>query len=193
MFSLLFGLFWTAVVTPIFVMCLVIPAEQRHGAEMDPLLFIVFVIFELIGLYMIYYGLKRIIKDRKTKRHGVQCYGIIYDIQFTGTYYNDKPEYKAVVYFVNPETYQLENLEEIIGFDNTKYPIKSYVLCKYYQGDINIENIVSENEIPGDTKRKIDAILSTINTNQGPNYSNLEFSEDREEVVIDGITYKRVE
>ena len=185
MFKFLFGLVWTAFVTPIFIMCLVAPGEQRNGADMDPFLFIFFIVFEVIGLYMLISGLRQIIKDRKTKKHGIKCYGIVRDIQTTGSYVNDKPEYKAILDFVNPETNQLETIEEILGFDYNKYPIDSYVLCKYYQGDINLENLVSENEIPGDIKKHL------VPSQQMPNYTNLEFSADKEYVTIDGVQYKK--
>ena len=135
---------------------------------------------------MLISGLRKIIKDRKTKSHGIKCYGIVSDIQTTGSYVNDNPEYKAILNFVNPETNQLETIDEIIGFDCNKYPIDSYVLCKYYQGDINLENLVSENEIPGDIKKYL------VPSQQVPNYSNLEFSADREYVTIDGVQYKKI-
>lgn len=186
MFKFLFGLVWTAFVTPIFIMCLVVPGEQRGGVDMNPFLFIFFILFEVIGLYMLISGLRKIIKDRKTKNHGIKCYGIVSDIQTTGSYVNGNPEYKAILDFVNPETNQLETIEEIIGFDYNEYPIDSYVLCKYYQGDINLENLVSENEIPGDIKKYL------VTSQQVPNYSNLEFSADREYVTIDGVQYKKI-
>ena len=40
----------------------------------------------------------------------MQCYGIVRDIQTTGVYVNDNPEYKAILDFVNPETYQVESI-----------------------------------------------------------------------------------
>ena len=33
-------------VTPIFIICLVVPGEQRGGVDMNPLLFIFFILFE---------------------------------------------------------------------------------------------------------------------------------------------------
>lgn len=186
MFKFLFGLVWIAFVTPIFIMCLVVPGEQRGGVDMNPYLFIFFVVFEVVGLYMLISGLRKIVKDKKTKRNGIKCYAIVSDIQTTGSYVNDKPEYKATLNFVNPETNQLETIEEIIGFNYNKYPINSYVLCKYYQGDINLENLVFENEIPGDIKKHL------VPNQQMTNYSNLEFSVDREYVTIDGVQYKKI-
>ena len=74
-----------------------------------------------------------------------------------------------------------------MGFHYDKYPINSYVLCKYYQGDINFENIVPENEIPGEIKKYL------VPKQQVPNYFNLEFSDDREYVTIDGVKYKKIQ
>lgn len=185
MLNFLFGLVWTSFVTPIFIMCLIVPGEQRGGVDMNPFLFIFFILFEVVGLYMLISGLRKIIKDRKTKKYGIECYGIVRDIQATGTFVNGNPEYKAILNFVNPETNQLETIEEIIGFDSNKYPIDSYVLCKYYQSDINLENIVSENEISVDIKKYL------APSQHVPNYCNLEFSDDREYVIIDGVKYKK--
>lgn len=186
MFKFLFGLAWTAFVTPIFILCLVVPGKQRGGMDMNPFLFSFFLLFEAIGLYMLISGLKKIIKDRKTKKHGIQCYAIVRDIQKTGSYVNGKPEFKTILNFINPETNQLETIEEITGFDYNKYPIDSYVLCKFYQGDINLEGLVSENEIPVDVKNYL------YPSQQLSNYFNLEFSDDREYVTIDGVQYKKI-
>ncbi len=185
MFKFLFGLAWTAFITPMFIMCLVVPGEQRGGVDMNLFLFSVFILFEAIGLYMLISGLRKIIKDIKTKIYGIRSYGIVSDIQVTGAYVNGKPEYKAILDFVNPETNQLETIEEIIGFNYNKYPIDSYVQCKYYQGDINLEDRVSENEIPEEIKKYL------VSGQQEPNDSNLEFSADREYVTIDGVQYKK--
>ena len=56
-----------------------------------------------------------------------------------GSYVNDAPEYQADVYLYITSEGRTETITEIIGFDPMKYPIKSYVKVKYYQGDINIE------------------------------------------------------
>ena len=191
MFKFKFGLLWTAIITPIFLMCLFVPGEQRNGADMDLFLFIFFVVFEVIGIYLIASGVKQILKERKKKRNGIHCYGIIYDLLETGSYSNGRPEFKAVVCFVNPETYQLEYLEEIVGFDYNKYPIYSYVLCKYYQGDINIETSISDSEIPGDEMKLLAPIKENANNMKEPDYNNVELSSDGEYVTIDGVQYKK--
>ena len=183
MFSFVFGLVWTAIVTPIFVLSINITG----GIGIPPSLIVFFILFEGIGLFMIIKGLIKIIKDWKTKKHGIQCYGIVNDIQNTGSYINGRPEYMATLDFLNPETNRVETIEEIIGFDYNKYPLSSYVLCKYYEGDINLENPISENEIPENIK------INLIPKNQPFNYSSIEFSEDREYVTIDGVQYKRIQ
>ena len=148
MFELLFGLIWTSFVTPIFIMCLVIPGAERGGADMDLSLFMFFVIFEIAGLWMLFSGLKKIIRNKKTNKYGKKCYGIVVDIVESGTYVNDKPEYLAVIDLLNPETHQIEMIEEVIGFNDELYEINSYVLCKYYDGDINIVKSIPDNEVP---------------------------------------------
>lgn len=186
MYNFIFGVVWTVFVTLMFIMCLFVPGEQRGGADMDFSLLIFFILFELFGLYLLISGLKKIIKDKKTNKYGIQCYGIISEIKKTGTYVNDYPEYKAILNFVNPETNQIETIEEIVGLDYNKYPINSYVLCKYYHGDINIENFIFENEIPGGIKKYL------ISMRQDSDCSNFEFSSDKEYVTIDGVQYKKI-
>ena len=172
MFKFIFGLLWTSFVTPIFILCLVVPGEQRGGADMNFPLFCFFVIFEFVGLWMLYGGAKKIIINIKTKKYGKKCYGIVADIQKTGTYINGNPEYKAIVNLLNPETHQIETFEEIVGYDEDLYPVDSFVLCKYYQGDINFEKIVLDFDVPIDVKN----ILGSIEENL--DYSDTEFSID---------------
>lgn len=155
MFDLIFGSLWTAFVTPIFMICLFVPGEQRGGADMNIPLFLFFSLFEFIGIFLLVRGLKQIIKDHKTKKYGIYCYGIISDIRETGSYSNGNPEFKAIVDFINPETNEIDTLEEIIGFNYNKYPVYTYVLCKYYQGDVNIEHSIPDDEVPSDIKKYI--------------------------------------
>lgn len=196
MFNFLFGIMWTAFVTPIFIMCLVVPGEQRGGVDMDPLLFIFLVLFELIGLYMLISGLITIIKDKKTKKHGIECYGIIRDIQKTGGYVNNNPEYKAIVNFINPETHELEMLEEIIGFNFTKYHINSYVLCKYYHGDINIEELIYENNVPESIKKQLTSIeIESNKLNEQNEFNGEAYNTFQRITSISGkfgLIYKRI-
>lgn len=186
MFKFKFGLIWTLFVTPIFLLCLFVPGEQRGGVDMNPFLFIFLLIFEAVGLILMYSGMKTIIKDKKTKKYGRECFGIVNDIRRTGSSSNGNDEYKAIVNIVNPETNTTTEIEEIIGFDYYKYPINSFVLCKYYEGDINIERIAQETEIPENIKQSLAPTQNQINA------MNVEVSADREYAIIDGVQYKKI-
>jgi hypothetical protein len=142
------------VVTTNFL-CVFLFAGQGRGPEMNVLICIFFGFFEVVVIIVLVKGLKTVIRDNKTKKYGIECYGIVRDIIITGSYENDHPEYKAVIEFLNPENYQIQTLEEIVGFDYNKYPINSYVLCKYYEGDVNIEMVVQNSEVPGDVLKLI--------------------------------------
>lgn len=166
MLELIFGLVWTSIITPIFVLCLVVPGEQRGGADMNPQLFIFFVIFEIAGLWMIYLGAKKVKRNRDTNKYGKSCYGIVVDVQTTGTYMNGNPEYKAIVDLINPETNEVETLEEVVGYDEDLYPIDSFVLCKYYQGDINFEKKVMDFDVPIEVRNKLDIIEENLEKNE---------------------------
>lgn len=141
-------------------------------------------LFLFIGLRLLISGFLKMLKDWKTKKHGEQCYAIIKDIQATGVLNCDHPEYKAIMSFVNPITYQVETIEEIIDFDKTKYPSNSYVLCKYFKNDINIESAVSKNDVPGDIKKLLLTSKECV--------SNLFMSIDGKFIIIDGYVYEKI-
>ena len=152
MFKLIFGLIWIAMTTPIFLYSF----HSFNIQEIDPsfsmIMLATYALFELVGIIIFISGLKTILKDKKTSKNGTICYGIISDLKPTGSYINEKCELKAVVRFINPITNEEETKEEIVGFNENKYPIDSYVVCKYYNGDINIEDLASPNEIPDKIK-----------------------------------------
>lgn len=185
MFNFTFGLIWLAITTPIFLLFILVPGAERGGAEVSLIPVLGFITFEVIGFYLLISGLKQIIKNRKTEKHGTQCFGMICDIQKTGAYSNGKAEYKAKVYFINPETRGIEKLEEIIGFDYNKYQIGSYIKCKYYQDDINISDQIQDYEVPEYIREYLDVYRPT------PDISDIEFSSDREYVIIDGVRYRK--
>lgn len=148
MFKLKFGLVWTLFVTPIFIMCLVVPGEQRGGVDMNLGLFIFFIIFEVIGLSLLVSGIKQVIKDKKTNKFGDTTYGQIISIYGTGSSTNGKEELQAEIltYVSNENT--VKKINEIIGFPPIEYNVGDFVQLKIYEGDINIIQSVSENIIP---------------------------------------------
>ena len=123
--------------------------------ESEIFVVIILGIFLLVGLLLVISGLKNIIRDMKTKQYGVTCYGIVLYTEPSGTVVNGKVEYKASFQIINPQTFQPETVEEVLGSDASIYPEGSFVLCKYYEGDINLEGTISENDVPGDIKKRL--------------------------------------
>jgi len=185
MLNLIIGIIWTVITNVLLFMFLVIFKEISMEGNIFMIIF--FTVFELIGILLIFGAIKQLIKDKKTNKYGIQCYGIITDVRTTGTYVNGNPQYKAIVDIINPETHQVETCEDVTGFDYNQYPINCYVICKYYNGDINIENSISETTIPEEIKQYLVPIP------QESEQPNVEFSSDEEYVTIDGIQYKKVQ
>ncbi len=179
MFKIKLGLFLLIVSSTVFAGFFVL----SDGVMNTPLFEVS--IFVIAGLIFLIDGLRQVIRDYKTKKYGTKCYGIISEIQPTGSYENGKTEYKALVYFVNPETRSIEELEEIIGFDYNEFQLDSYVECQYYKGDINIIKHISGESVP----EEIIEYLEPERSNSV--FFNISFSDDREYVTIDGAVYKR--
>ena len=204
MFNLIFGIVWTLFSSIFFVIIVISSFTTSSNLGDAGLKFnfsmiipvIMISIFLIVGVVLIVKGAKKVIKDSKTKKYGVPCYGIVQNISQTGAYVNERPEYKAILDIVNPNTNQIESIEEIVGFNYNKYPIGSYVYCKYYEGDINIENNIGINELPGSYKDMLKPINYTSNAsntyNNSMGYTDIVFSDDREYVTIDGVKYRKV-
>ena len=109
----------------------------------------------VIAFYSLISDLKIAIQSLLTKKHGVSCYGIIREIQATGTSFLGKNEYRAVVQIVLPETKQTIVVKEKMGFGYIKFPVNCYVLCKYYKGDINLEEVIPESQVPKNIKKDL--------------------------------------
>ena len=204
MFYLIFGIIWT-LFTSIFVFAFCgsmfsytsINGEPgRLSFNFNPELLIpslIIAVFLIVGIYLIVKGARQVIRDSKTKKYGIPCYGIVQNIKPTGVSINEQPEFKALLDIINPNTNQVENIEEVVGLNPNKYPIGSYVLCKYYEGDINFERIVQPSEISSSYRELLKPVNYTSGVpNEFMSYTNLEFSPDREYVTIDGVKYKKV-
>ena len=199
MTNIIFGIIWTAF-TSVFAFVIFASSISTSNVNGDPtgasfnlepgllIPLIILTVFFIIGIVIIVSGVKKLIKDSKTKKFGIPCYGRIQNLQPTGTYVNEQPEYKAILDVINPNTNQVERIEEVVGFNYYKFPIGSFVMCKYYNGDINFENKIEPGEVPGNYKDK----LKPIDYETDFGCPNFEFSEDREYVTIDGVKYKRV-
>lgn len=152
-------------------------------------------IFDLIGLYLIIFGLIIIIKDKKTNRLGEICYGYVVKIGYGNVTINDKTEVNVSFLTYIPSLKKVEIFDDITGFDYYKVPIFSYAKLKYYNGDINFLETISLNDIPINDrnilteeieKRKDMLSNEVIN----PTLNNI---NSPDEMIINGVKYKKVD
>ena len=186
MIKILVGVIWTFCTT-FFAVVIIISTISTGNVNGDPSgltyniepgllipLFMIIILF-IIGIIIIISGIRKIIKDSKTKKLGIICYGVIKNLKQTGTYYNEEPEYKALIDVINPNTNQLEHIEEVVGFNYNKFPIGSFVMCKYYEGDINFEHKIEPSEVPSSYRE----ILKPATYSSEVGYNDIVSSDDR--------------
>lgn len=172
MFELIFGIVWT-----LFSLIFVIAILCAKPIQIYALLFIG--IFILIGVYLIIKGLKKVIKDMKTKNKGEECFGIIKNKYTTGNYVNNNPQYKVDVCVYIESENRVETISEVIGFNPEKYMINSYVKLKYYDNDINIIENVDYTNISENAKYYL--------KDQSVDEQNPEI------ITVNGVRYKRMD
>ena len=177
----IFGLIWTIFCTLIFIPFIL------AGQIVVIIPFIV--IFEGIGIFLIVKGAKQIIKDKKTDKNGIICYGIVNSISTTGTSVNGSPELKALVTIYLESENNILNISEIIGFDANKYPEGSCVKVKYYDGDINIIELADFNYIPINAQNSLKATYDLLNNRN----MSTDVNQASDVIEINGIKYKRID
>ena len=155
------------------------------ASEETPILFFTLIIlYDISGIWILEKGIKKVIKNNKTKKYGIKCYGLILDYNQT---YRGNHTYKVKIKYINPETNQEEKIKKITEFYPNKYPIGSYIVFKLHQEDIRIEKNICENNIPEDIRKK-------LNTGKRiPDILCIEYKNNKEYVIIDGVQYKKVE
>ena len=185
MFQVIFGLFWL-LFTAFFTFISYaggttisvngqIVSQEEFNAMLFPKIFLG--IFWAIGIIMIIWGLKKIIRNYKTDTYGEVCYGKIINIFNSGTYVNNIPELKARVSVYIESLGTLEEIEEVIGLaTKKKYNIGDYIEGKYYNGDINIESYIPETMIPSHLRHTFDNVLVSTSENT---------------IIVDGVEYIR--
>ena len=141
-------------------------------------------VFGSIGTLLIILGLIYLVKELNTQRYGKECYGKVEDIKESGASINEQPEYISTVLIINPETSQIEEYQENTGYNVDRYPIGSFVLCKHYKKDINVDHLVPEEEVPLSIRERLDTVPIESS-------SEIELSVDRDYITIDNIKYKK--
>lgn len=181
MFELFFGILWLFIIGTVTLIFSFVGGSifeiTGEGGLFSSLTYILFFgMFWAIGIFMVAWGLRKIIRNSQTDKHGETCYGRIIDIKESGKYVNDMPELNAVVKVYVESTRTLEEIEEVIGLaTNQKYQIGDYIEGKYYNGDINIASYIPETAIPIYVQ---DMLKRLINK-----------TEDENTILVDGIEY----
>lgn len=177
MFEIMFGLFWTGFslfVSFVFFGDFFISGEFDSFMVMPAILLSIFVI---IGLAILIKGIKKVSANVKTSKNGEECYGILTNISKTGNSVNGVRELKGHFYVYLVSTNQVVTVEEAIGFNPFKYQVNNYVKVKYYNGDINVLEIVSADIVPSDARKALEKLMP----------SSEKF------IIIDGNTYKKID
>lgn len=148
LFELIFGIIWTAVS---LILGIVLGLLFYVSGDEDDILFafVIVALILIIGLVMIFLGLKKHITDKKTDKFGEVCYGRIKQIYNDNVVVNGRLELKAKVKVYIPSYDIVVDAEEIVGYDKPAYSNGEYVKVKYYIGDINfISKIESPLDLP---------------------------------------------
>ncbi len=186
MFELIFGIIWIAI-TALLTFGFYgttgdvsvngnLVSHEEFSAMLFPKIF--FGIFWAVGIFMLFKGIIKIIRDTSTSVKGEECFGKICNIYNSGAYINGRPELKADILVYISSTQETQIVSETIGFNMYKYRTGSYVKLKYYNGDINVEGIIDEFELPADAKYKFEK-------------SQLFDSNAKDTIIVDGIEYVR--
>lgn len=113
----------------------------------------VLIAIEALAIYSLILSTKRYIINRNIEKKGLDCYGIVRNVDPDYDTVFNVHERKVDVEIVNPNTFQLEHIIEVVETVEDEFPVNSYVKCKYNNGYINIIEIVDPKDIPGDAKK----------------------------------------
>lgn len=192
MFHLFFGIIWTliiAVITFVFYGntggTITVNGEIVSQAEFNSMLFpkIFLGLFWIIGIFFIIKGAKKILIDRRTSLSGEETFARIIDMYPSGASVNGIPEIKADFCVYIPSLNDTEIISEILGLNVMKYQIGSYLSVKYFEGDININDIVAGEQIPYEIKENLD----------NDAISKERLMENEDIILVNGTKYKKLD
>lgn len=167
MFELIFGIIFLGVSLPFFI---------GMDFTKSPIM-LLFLIFPIVGLYFLISGLIKIIKNTMTAAKGVETFAAIQNVYPTSKSINDAPIYIAEFKVYDENTMEAKIIKEEVGIFPSKYPIGAYIKVKYYNNDVNLIKVVSEEEVP-------ENIMRFIKTECAPLDDIIE---------INGVKYKRID
>ena len=190
MFEILFGVIWTLFTAFITFVSysgtsgnIYVNDELVSQAEFNEMLGpkIFLGIFWAIGLFMIYWGLKRMIRDSQTKEFGEICYGKIIDVYQSPTVDEDDiPRLGVKLFLYIPSLNETKIISQAIGYAgmSTPYKVGRYAEVKYYNGDINLDKVLEVEDIPFE----VQSVL-----NEFKSYAE----QARERIMYNGVEYIR--
>lgn len=176
MFELIFGCFWSLITS------IMIIAYIKADEGIDFFLIIILGLFLLIGIFLLVKGLKKIIANKKTEKLGEECYGQVKNIYPNGNSVNNRPQYNVDLLVYIQSKNNMETVTESIGFNANQYQINSFIKGKYYNGDINIKEVIDYNLIPLNVRPNFNHLISTET-----NTSNADI------ITVNGVKYKRID
>lgn len=140
---------------------LVIAGHELSDTVLVPKLFMCF--FTVIGIPLFLSGLKDLYDFIKIEKKGKEICGVLIDYKPTGSYYDSKPYYYALV-LLKDDISNFVVLKYNIGLDKDKYPIGTYLKVKYYKNKIKIMGqLYDENLVPLDLAEYLSLNYPNIN------------------------------
>ena len=141
MFNLVFGLFWTIVSAICLASSISVAVSDYNDKE------IIWAIllsggFVVIGVIFVFFGIKKIVRDKRTDKYGEICYARITDVKYNGNSTNGAKYYDAYARVYVESRDEFVEAHDDIGKDPMKYPVDSYVAVRFLDGDVNFEYVV---------------------------------------------------
>ena len=150
------------------------------------------ILFEGIGVFMLYLGIKEYIKNAKTEKNGEICYGVIERLEATGSSVNGNLEYRAVVNIYLESLNKVISCTDKIGFKPEKYSEGTCVKAKYYNNDINF----IENNIPFESMSSNAQFYLKDYTYTKKEYCDINSSVvylNNNIIEVNGVKYKKID
>lgn len=117
----------------------------------------VIILFMIVGLVIVFSGVKKIIRDKKTDLYGEFCYGLVTAVKFNGTVINGVQQYDAYFKVYLESRGKFIEAHEDIRSEIEKYPLGAFYALRYYEKDINIEyKVPSFDALPQNIKDVFD-------------------------------------
>ena len=145
----------------LFAFCLVIFTAGGNSIFNFVTLLPMMLFFWAIAIVFIVKGVKKVNANKRTEMHGEDTFGFLLKIKESGLYVNNTPELEGTFLVYVSSLNKVVEITETIGFDDSRYRISPYVRLKYFEGDINIEDILIEEMVPEYIRKRFEQAKHT--------------------------------